>query len=96
MVEDISFPKNLPKVSRTQRVKRTARQNEEKQKQPFQKYLNQDEEQLRNGEDGQDSEISKKKSKPTRAQDENAAEPTVEKPDGSENDTHGKRIDVHA
>lgn len=96
MVEDISFPKNLPKISGAKRVKRTARQNEEKQKQPFQKYLSQNEDQLKNGADGQDSDKKKKKSKPTGANFENTAEPTADKLDGSESDTQGKRIDVHA
>ena len=96
MVEDISFPKNLPKVTRTKRVNRTARQNEEKPKQPFQQYLKRDEDQLKNDEDDQDSEKPKKKSKPKRLHHENTAEPTDEKPGRSENDTHGKRIDVHA
>lgn len=96
MVEDISFPKNLPKVSRTERVKRTARQNEEKQKQPFQNYLNQNEDQPKDGEDGQGSEKNKGSSNPARANHENAVEPTADRPDESENETQGKRIDVHA
>jgi hypothetical protein len=96
MVEDISFPKNLPKVSRTQRVKRAARQNEEKQKQPFHNYLNQNEDQLKDGEDDQDSENEKKKSKPSRSHHAKASEPIAEKPHKPENDTQGKRIDVHA
>ena len=81
MVEDISFPKNLPKVSRTQRVKRAARQNED---------------QLKDGEDDQDSENEKKKSKPSRSHHAKASEPIAEKPHKPENDTQGKRIDVHA
>ena len=96
MVEDISFPKNLPKVSCTRRVKRTARQNEEKQKQPFKDYLNQNEDELKEGEDGQDPQKKKKTSTPNYAIHEHTSEPTADKPDRSEKDTQGKRIDVHA
>ena len=96
MVEDISFPKSLPKVSRTRRVKRTARQNEEKQKQPFKDYLNQNEDELKEGDDGQDPQKKKKTSNTTVAGQEHTAEPSDAKPDRSENDTQGKRIDVHA
>ena len=96
MVEDISFPKNLPKVSRTRRIKRTARQNEEKQKQPFKDYLNQNDDELQEGEDGQDPQAKEKTPKPISADHEHRSEPTADKPDKSDNDTHGKRIDVHA
>ena len=54
MVEDISFPKNLPKVSRTSRVKSIS------------------------------------------ADHEHRSESTADKPDKPDNDTHSKRIDVHA
>ena len=96
MVEDISFPKNLPKVSRTRRIKRTARQNEEKQKQPFKDYFNQNEDELPEGEDGQDPPAKKKAPKPDSADREHRSEATADKPDKSDNDTQGKRIDVHA
>ena len=95
MVEDISFPKNLPKVSRTKRVERTARQDEEKQKQSFQNDLNRNEKQLKDGQDSQDSHKKTTTSNPTRANHENTAVQTADKPDGSENDMQGKRIDVH-
>ena len=96
MVEDISFPKNLPKVSRTDRIKRTARQNEEEQKRPFKKYLNQKEDQLQDGEEGQNSDKKKSKSNPTHTDHENAAAPNVEQSNQPETDSPGKRIDVHA
>jgi hypothetical protein len=96
MVEDIRFSKNLPKVSRAKRVERTARQDEEKQKQSFQNYLNRNEKQLKDDKDGQDSERKTTTSNPTRANHENSAVQTTDKPDGSENDMQGKRIDVHA
>lgn len=95
MVEDIRFSKNLPKVSRAKRVERTARQDEEKQKQSFQNYLNRNEKQLKDDKDGQDSERKTTTSNPTRANHENTAVQTTDKPDGSENDMQGKRIDVH-
>jgi len=96
MVEDISFPKNLPKVSRAKRVKRATRQNEENQKRPFQKYLNQNEDPLKDGEDDQDPDKEKSKLNPAHANDENAAAPTADKPNEPENNSQGKRIDVHA
>ena len=95
MVEDISFPKNLPKVSRTKRVERTAGQDEEKQKQSFQDYLNRNEKQLKDGKGGQDSEKKTTPSNPTRVNHEDTAVQTADKPDGSENDRQAKRIDVH-
>ena len=96
MVEDISFPKNVPKVSRARRVKRTARQNEEKQKQPFKEYLNQNEDELQEGEDGQGPQKKKKTPSPRAADHEQPSDPTADKPHKSDDDTQGKRIDVHA
>ena len=96
MVEDISFPKNLPKVSRTNRVKRTARQSKDNQKQPFQKYLNQNEDQPEDGENGQHADKVKHKNKPASSEHENAAGPSADSSNDDEDDTHGKRIDVHA
>ena len=96
MIEDISFPKNLSKVSRNKRVKRTTRQTEEKQKRPFQKYLNQHEDPLKDSEEGQDPDKEKSKLNSAQTDDENAAAPTADKPNEPEHDSQGKRIDVHA
>jgi len=96
MVEDIRFPKNVPKVSRTKRVKRTARQGKEDQKQPFQKYLNHNEAQQEDGENGQNPDKVKHKNKPAQTEHENAAGPSADSSEDTENDAPGKRIDVHA
>ena len=96
MVEDISFPKNLPKVARTNRVKRTARQSKDDQKQTFQEYLNQNEDQQEEGENGQNPDKVKRKNKPAQNDHDNAAGPPADSSNDAENDTHGKRIDVHA
>ena len=96
MVEDISFPRNLPKVTRTDRVKRVARQDRENKDKTFQKYLDQNEDQQKDGENGQDPEKSKEKVKPMHAGHENATAPAVDPSNESENDSQGKRIDVHA
>jgi len=96
MVEDISFPKNLPKVSRTDRVRRTARQNKENQKQPFKKYLNQNEDQLQDDEEGQNQDEKKRRSRPGPTDHKNAAASSAEESNQPENDSPGKRIDVHA
>ena len=95
MVEDISFPKNLPKVSRTNRVKRTARQSKHDDKQPFHKYLNQKEDQQEDGESGQNPDKHKRKNKPARTEHDSAAGPSPDSSNDAEKDTHGKRIDVH-
>ena len=96
MVEDIRFPMNFPKVSRTKRVKRTARQNEEEQKQPFKKYLNQKEDQQQDGEEGKNPDKKKIKSGPTHTDQENSAAPDADQSNRPETDSPGKRIDVHA
>ena len=98
MVEDISFPKNLPKVSRTNRIKRTARQNKDNQKQPFQKYLNQNEDKQEDDENqnGQDPDKKKRKLKAKPTDHENDSAPSAGPSDETENIPQGKRIDIHA
>jgi hypothetical protein len=96
MVADINFPKNLPKIMRTARVKRAARQNKENQKQPFQKFLNQNESGPQEGQNGQDADTNKSTSGPVPTTDENAAVPIAGPADEFESDSQGKRIDVHA
>ena len=98
MVEDISFPKNLPKVSRTNRIKRTARQSRDNQKQPFQRYLNQNEDNQEKNNEDQQKKKQTKTLMPTQEQSrkKNTTGPFTENRDALQDSSRRKGIDVRA
>ena len=98
MVDDIHFQNPLPPVSNTKRVKRTGRQDKEKHNSSFKKYLKQNEDKE---EENKDDQKQKKKTKDMslpmgKAGKNSDALPPVEKPDGSQERSGQKRIDVRA